>query len=76
MAHDCPECGSRCHCGGDIDDLVFNDTQYEARCTCCDWLEDEEKFYDNCEYNDDALLCYLCGLVHRDGDCIAQGADE
>ena len=35
MAHECPECGDRCHCGGDVDDLVFNDTRYEIMCKHC-----------------------------------------
>jgi len=28
MAHECPDCGMRCHCGGDIDDIVFDDNKY------------------------------------------------
>ena len=76
MAHDCPKCGLRCHCGGDIDDLVFDDTEHEARCTCCESSGDEDDFDDEHEYDDEIFVCYLCGLPHRTGDCIAQGIDE
>jgi hypothetical protein len=40
MAHRCFECGSRCHCGGDIDDIVFDDSPFAYRCTHCDWHQD------------------------------------
>ncbi|HKB54224.1 MAG TPA: hypothetical protein VKD22_09500 [Ramlibacter sp.] len=26
MAHDCPDCGMQCHCGGDIDDINFGES--------------------------------------------------
>ena len=26
MAHDCPECWTTCHCGGDIDDINFGES--------------------------------------------------
>ena len=26
MAHDCPDCYSLCHCGGDIDDINFGES--------------------------------------------------
>ncbi len=35
MAHSCPECWLVCHCGGDIDDLCFDDTDEAMRCTHC-----------------------------------------
>ena len=35
MAHECPECGSKCHCNGDIDDIVFDDDAAGGHCTCC-----------------------------------------
>ncbi len=41
MAHECPICGLTCHCGGDIDDCVFNDEQYLDDCDCCDGDTDE-----------------------------------
>jgi len=28
MAHDCPECWSQCHCGGDIDDINFGEGEH------------------------------------------------
>jgi hypothetical protein len=40
MAHNCPECSLLCHCGGDIDDLVFEGTKYEAQCVHCDDEDD------------------------------------
>lgn len=36
--HECPECGLRCHCCGDIDDLIFSGSEYERLCTHCDCL--------------------------------------
>jgi len=36
MAHHCPTCGVRCHCQGDIDDLVFSDTPEQLLCKHCD----------------------------------------
>ena len=44
MAHECPECGLNCHCGGDIDDTEFQGG--EETCTCCDG-EDAEGFDDD-----------------------------
>ena len=35
MAHECPECGITCHCGGDVDDLVLNEGQYRDMCRHC-----------------------------------------
>lgn len=26
MAHECPECWESCHCGGDIDDIDFGES--------------------------------------------------
>lgn len=51
MAHECPECGMKCHCGGDIDDIVFPDTPEELACTHCEdgdyeWNEDDEEWLD------------------------------
>lgn len=33
MAHECPECGQTCYCGGDVDDCEFHDTPEEGHCT-------------------------------------------
>lgn len=50
MAHECPVCGMRCHCGGDIDDLCLPDSQQEASCTCCDCkLCNKPKSYCDCD---------------------------
>lgn len=50
MAHECPECGMLCHCGGDIDDLVFTSTRYELMCKHCD--DKDEKPEDSEEDNE------------------------
>jgi len=39
MAHECPECYSRCHCGGDIDDIEF---PLDGYCSHCENNEDDE----------------------------------
>lgn len=74
MAHNCPVCYCRCHCGGDIDDIVFNDTKYECHCTCCESASDIDDYED--DYEDEVFTCYVCGIKHRPGDCIVQGTDE
>jgi hypothetical protein len=28
MAHDCPDCYTQCHCGGDIDDINFGEDSH------------------------------------------------
>ena len=33
--HYCPECGVSCHCGGDIDDIPFDDSEEELLCDHC-----------------------------------------
>jgi hypothetical protein len=45
MAHECPECGQTCYCGGDVDDCEFHDTYEELHCTHCpiDGLPDEDE---------------------------------
>ena len=47
MAHECPICYSNCHCGGDIDDICFSDTEEEMMCTHCneDDTDDDEDDY-------------------------------
>ena len=46
MAHECPECGMKCHCGGDIDDIVFHDTPEEAMCSHCDYEDvDDDSWF-------------------------------
>lgn len=51
MAHDCPECYTRCHCGGDIDDICFEGTPEEFGCTHCPidgdpWEDDDSAYWD------------------------------
>jgi len=38
MAHECPECGYTCHCGGDIDDVCWGE---EVACICCNECDEE-----------------------------------
>ncbi len=58
MAHECPECGMTCHCGGDIDDIVFSGTPEELSCTCCDCEDDEDGFWpcQHCSQDDGTHL--------------------
>ena len=37
MAHTCPDCGLRCHCGGDVDDCEFDGTREQLRCDHCEY---------------------------------------
>lgn len=53
MAHECPECGMRCHCNGDIDDIMLPSAKHEAACEHCDHN------YDDYPY-DDPLECPRC----------------
>lgn len=49
MAHDCPECGTLCRCGGDIDDIHWgDDTPFSDKCTHwkqCELIEEDEEEY-------------------------------
>lgn len=51
MAHSCPDCGQACYCGGDIDDLFFEDSEEAIRCNHCplDYPtdDDDEEFADS-----------------------------
>lgn len=51
MAHSCPECDQCCHCGGDIDDILFDGTNEQMKCHHCDgemdgYDEDDEIDYE------------------------------
>jgi hypothetical protein len=46
MAHSCPDCGSVCYCGGDIDDCLFDDEDAINACLHC-FGEDTRE--DDCE---------------------------
>lgn len=52
MAHTCPVCGNHCHCGGDIDDLIFNDTAEQDCCICCEYEDSDGSDFDD-DKNDD-----------------------
>ena len=46
MAHHCDACGLKCHCGGDIDDLILGENYYCTHCENDDEDEDEDDFED------------------------------
>lgn len=47
MAHSCPDCDEACYCGGDIDDIFFDDIDAELNCTHCSGkVADEESYND------------------------------
>jgi hypothetical protein len=67
MAHECPECGQVCYCGGDIDDLCLNDDASVNRCSHCDTANDRED-------DDPEGCCYEPGQCcmpgpHRLSEC-------
>lgn len=64
MAHSCPECGSACYCGGDIDDLFFEGTRAEALCTCCDGKE--ESGFEGYDEEDPRECCPRCGKAFEE----------
>jgi hypothetical protein len=35
MAHECPDCGLTCYCGGDIDDCEWEGTPEQMACRHC-----------------------------------------
>jgi hypothetical protein len=49
MAHECPDCGQTCYCGGDIDDCCLNSEHYYMNCSHCD---DTGNDYEDDEYCD------------------------
>jgi len=49
MAHNCPDCGLHCHCGGDIDDLLLNQEHFVLGCVHCPHDDDEERWDDDDE---------------------------
>ena len=51
MAHECPECGYLCHCGGDIDDISFGESD---ECTCCiNKVDDDNEYEDDEDWYED-----------------------
>lgn len=59
MAHTCPECGSKCHCGGDVDDLVIGNAPPGRYCTHCEPDDDWEDFGDDEDIDIDHDSRYL-----------------
>lgn len=51
MAHTCPNCGSLCHCNGDIGDLCFGERWDCDHCDVDDYDPDDE-FLDDLEAHD------------------------
>lgn len=51
--HECPDCSSACYCGGDIDDMLMNDTIDEARCShwrrCNPQFDDDDVYAEEME---------------------------
>jgi len=49
MAHECPECGLTCYCGGDIDDICWG--EQTGYCKHCDEDDDfdEDEYYEQLE---------------------------
>lgn len=64
MAHECPICCSRCHCGGDIDDILFESLKYEALCEHCPDTDEHEDACEVCfgygEHGDEPHVCGHC----------------
>lgn len=54
MAHRCTTCGLKCHCGGDIDDLILRENYSCAHCED-DEEWDEDDYYDQQEKLNDLL---------------------
>ena len=44
--HECPDCYAVCYCGGDIDDMMFDDNQKCTHWRECEADRDESYFYD------------------------------
>jgi hypothetical protein len=45
MAHSCPTCYVTCYCGGDIDDLVFDNSKEQFSCTHCEEYYGDEDYW-------------------------------
>ena len=52
MAHQCPNCGLKCHCQGDIDDLILGENY---NCSCCDRDDDDDYDEDDDEGMEDGF---------------------
>ena len=66
MAHECPECGCRCYCNGDIDDCLMPDKKAEMACICCD-------DYDEAEYDDEDTDEYVSPERQKLNDAMERG---
>lgn len=56
MAHECPECGHICHCGGDFDDCCWTGTPEQMACTHCPegyFFDDDDFETGNAEIEDE-----------------------
>ena len=68
MAHECPRCGSCCHCGGDMDDVVVHDV---TDCVHCEqsW-KTEQSECERCGHKQisvhpdcERIECSICGFM-------------
>lgn len=59
MAHECPNCGMTCHCGGDIDDICFHGTPEEFGCSHCEG--DDDDVYPG-------VWCSTCGYIESEDE--------
>ena len=72
MSHECPECGQTCHCGGDVDDCLFNESDEAIHCThwkiCEPSLveDDSDGFADGGHPRD--CVCHECSPCTYAGD--------
>lgn len=61
MAHNCPNCEYPCHCGGDIDDIFFEDSREAVLCIHCDDCEEPD-------IDDSVLFCPDCERPNQFGE--------
>jgi hypothetical protein len=61
MAHECPDCGSVCYCGGDIDDCVWNMRQDVNSCMHCVCRD--------CGCLPEGCMCFVCEFCGANYDC-------
>jgi len=61
MAHECPECGYSCHCGGDIECCNYGYSEYAAACSHCDGLDYSADDDDHWDWGDPYVPCSVKG---------------
>lgn len=79
--HSCPECGQACDCGGDVEDMMFDDDSEEAvACEhlCGPEMDDLEDLGISGFEDDVQPRCRMCGCTEDracDGGCVWATAD-